>query len=138
MIGAVWRVSRSTVDARRAHAVAHLVAAVPTKRGPHTPLDDTSLVTEIRAVLGVSPFHTEGHRKVRVRLRARGIHVGKQRVLRLMRTHRLLAPTRRGHPHGNRAHAGTITTTKPNELWGTDATRFFTRQDGWCWVLRGD
>jgi hypothetical protein len=29
--------------------------------------------------------HSEGHRKVRVRLRQRGVHVGKARVLRLMR-----------------------------------------------------
>lgn len=131
MICAVWRVSRSTVYAHRAHPV----AAVPTKRGPRTPLDDARLVTEIRAVLAASPFHTEGHRKVRCRLRACGVSVGKHRVLRLMRAHRLLAPTRRGHTHGDRAHAGTITTARPNELWGTDATRFSTRQDGWCWFF---
>lgn len=131
MICAVWRVSRSTVYARRALRP----AAIGTKRGPRTPLDDATLVTEIRAVLAASPFHTEGHRKVRFRLRARGIRVGKQRVLRLMRMHRLLAPARRGHARGDRAHGGTITTTRPNELWGTNATRFSTQQDGWCWFF---
>lgn len=89
----------------------------------------------MRAVLTESPFHTEGHRKIRARLRARGIRVGARRVLRLARQHRLLAPTRRLHARGDRAHAGTITTTRPDELWGTDATRFWTRQEGWCWFF---
>ncbi|MGH7645654.1 MAG: IS3 family transposase, partial [Gemmatimonadales bacterium] len=85
--------------------------------------------------MAASPFHTEGHRKVRVRLRPRGIRVGKQRVLRLMREAHLLTPTRRRHVHGDRAHAGRITTSRPDELWGTDATKFSTRRDGWCWFF---
>jgi putative transposase len=72
---------------------------------------------------------------VRVRLRVRGILVGKARVLRLMREGRLLAPTRRGLAHGDRTHAGTIQTHRPDELWGTDATLFYTRRDGWCWFF---
>jgi transposase InsO family protein len=98
-------------------------------------VDDAALLAEIRGVLAASPFHTEGHRKVRVRLRARGIRVGKARVLRLMREGRLLAPTRHGHEHGDRTHAGTIITHRPDELWGTDATLFSTRRDGWCWFF---
>ena len=106
------------------------------KRGPRTLQDDATVLAAIRAVLTESPFHTEGHRKVRVRLRPRGIQVGKNRVLRLMREGRLLAPTRRhSHVHGDRAHTGRITTTHPDELWGTDATRFWTRQEGWCWFF---
>ncbi len=89
----------------------------------------------IREVLTTSPFHSEGHRKVRVRLRQRGVRVGKARVLRLMRVHGLLAPTRPGHVHGDPAHAGRITTDRPDELWGTDATCFWTEQDGWCWFF---
>jgi len=89
----------------------------------------------IRTVLAASPFHTEGHRKVRVRLRARGVRVGKARVLRLMRAGRLLAPTRHGPAHGDRTHAGRITTQRPDELWGTDATLFYTQRDGWCWFF---
>jgi putative transposase len=105
------------------------------KRGPRTPLDDAALAEEIRAVLQASSFHTEGHRKVRARLRAKGIRVGKERVRRLMRAANLLAPTRRRHAHGDRAHAGMIITTLPNELWGTDATKFWTRREGWCWFF---
>src|SRR6059036_2940933 len=52
-----------------------------------------------------------------------------------MRLHGLLAPRRLGPPNGDPAHAGTITTTHPDEMWGTDATRFYTEQDGWCWFF---
>jgi len=105
------------------------------KRGPRTPLDDATLLAAIRGVLQASPFHGEGHRKVRVRLRPRGIRVGKNRVLRLMRQAHLLVPTRRAHARGDRAHAGTIRTTRPDELWGTDAARFYTQREGWCWFF---
>ena len=52
-----------------------------------------------------------------------------------MRQHQLLAPRRLGPPNGDPAHAGTITTTRPDEMWGTDATRFYTEADGWCWFF---
>lgn len=150
MVCAVWRVARSTLYARRVESALNGDApndaqsrdrgmgrdrSTPAKRGPPTPLDDAALVAEIRAVLAASPFCTEGHRKVRARLRPRGIRVGKARVLRLMRENRLLVPTRRDHERGDRAHAGTIITARPDELWGTDATRFWTRQEGWCWFF---
>jgi putative transposase len=124
MICATWRVARSSVYARQAiKPSGELPPSEPRKRGPRTAVGDEALVIAIRQVLESGPFHTEGHRKVR-RLRARGIHAGKHRVLRLMRRHRLLAPTRAGRPHGDRAHSGTIKTSRPNELWGTHATRF--------------
>lgn len=128
-----WRVARSSVYAARArvspgHDALH-------RRGPRTEQSDAALVVEIRSALTASPFAGEGHRKVRARLLQRGIRAGKARVLRLMRLHRLLAPTRRGHPHGDRAHRGTIIPARPDELWGTDATRFYTRRDGWCWFF---
>lgn len=133
MICGVWRLSRSTVYARRQRC------GEPTrpnrKRGPKTALSDDAVLAGIREVLDASPFHTEGHKKVRARLKVKGIVVGRGRVLRLMREHRLLAPHRRRHAHGDRAHTGTIVTERPNELWGTDATRFYTRQEGWCWFF---
>lgn len=128
-----WRVARSTVYARRSRPVS--VKQQQSKRGPRTAVSDCEVVAAIRLVLEESRFHTEGHRKVRVRLRPRGICVGKSRVLRLMREHRLLAPHRRRHAHGDRTHSGTIQTERPDEMWGTDATRFWTRQEGWCWFF---
>ena len=133
MICDVWRVSRSSVYLARDRDVSEVPEAK--KRGPKTKLTDEELVEKIREVLAESDFLGEGHRKVTFRLRPKGIRVGKNRVLRLMREHGLLAPVRRGHPRGDRSHSGRITTDEPNELWGTDATRFYTKQDGWCWFF---
>src|ERR1700730_17154479 len=131
MVCSIYRVPRATVYAQTAAAV----DVEPGKRGPRTSGTDADLVAAIRTVLAETPFHGEGHRKVRVRLRALGWRVGKNRVLRLMRAHGLLAPQRAGHPHGDPAHAGTITTERPNVMWGTDATRFYTEHEGWCWFF---
>ena len=105
------------------------------KRGPKTSISDAALLTEIRAVLAACPFHGEGYRKVRARLAHRGYAASGKRVLRLMRAHSLLAPRRLGPPNGNPAHDGTITTERPDVMWGTDGTRFYTEQDGWCWFF---
>jgi len=132
----VWRVARSSAYA--ASAVAGGAAGTaPGKRGPHTAISDADLVDHIREVLAHTPFHGEGYRKVWARLRfgEDPVVVGKQRVLRLMRRHQLLAPTRTGHPHGPKAHDGHIITDAPNVMWGTDGTRFFTEQEGWCWLF---
>ena len=134
LICEVWRVARSTVYAVRDRAVETLTVE-PKKRGPKTKLSDDELLVEIRLVLKESDFLGEGHRKVRARLRPKGIRVGKNRVLRLMRENGLLVPVKRGRPRGDRSHSGRITTDVPNELWGTDATRFYTKRDGWCWFF---
>jgi transposase InsO family protein len=80
--------------------------------------------------LEASPFPGEGYRKVWARLRHSGIRTSPRRVLRLMRAHQLLAPTRQGHPHGPKAHDGTIIPAQVDTLWGTDMTATFTREDG--------
>ena len=108
-------------------------AAAAAKRGPKTATSDAELVVAIRQVLSETPFHGEGHRKVRTRLRLLGYRAGRARVLRVMREAGLLAPQHSGLPHGDPAHTGTITTARPNVMWGTDATRFYTERDGWCW-----
>jgi transposase InsO family protein len=130
----VLRVPRSTLYAAR-DAVFERAPAPPGKRGPKTKATDGEIVAAIRAVLAATPFHGEGYRKVRARLAHRGLAIGGKRVLRLMRQHQLLAPRRLGPPNGNPAHDGTIVTTRPNEMWGTDATRFYTEDDGWCWFF---
>jgi transposase InsO family protein len=131
MICTTYRLARSSV-----YATAPAVSAeAPGKRGPKTPVADDALVAEIRAVLAACPFHGEGYRKVRARLAHRGYAASGKRVLRLMRAHSLLAPRRLGPPNGNPAHDGTITTERPDVMWGTDGTRFYTEQDGWCWFF---
>ena len=77
-------------------------------------------------MLAASPFHGEGHRKVWARLRWAGVRTSKRRVLRLMREHGLLAPSRVGSPRGPRAHDGTIIPETVDTLWGTDLTTTWT------------
>ena len=131
MICESYRLGRSSVYAARPAAARQAIG----KRGPKTAIGDAELVEEIRTVLAACPFHGEGYRKVRARLAHRGYPVSGKRVLRLMRAHGLLAPRRLGPPNGNPAHDGTITTDRPDVMWGTDGTRFYTEQDGWCWFF---
>jgi transposase InsO family protein len=133
MVCELFRVPRSTVYA--VGAVSPEPSSPPRKRGPRTRWSDEEVLAGIRQVLQESRFVTEGHRKVRVKLRCLGMRIGKNRVLRIMRENQLLAPCRRRHEHGDRTHSGRIQTDRPNELWGTDAARFYTRRDGWCWFF---
>jgi transposase InsO family protein len=134
MVCEVYRRARSSVYAWRERGLAS-EEVHHRKRGPRTRWTDAEILSGIRQILAVSPFHGEGHRKVRVRLRPLGMRVGKNRVLRIMRENGLLAPTRRRANHGDRAHGGRIRTDRPNEIWGADATRFYTRRNGWCWFF---
>ena len=63
-----------------------------------------------------------------------GVRTGRKRVLRIMRAHALLSPhrTRRGL---GLVHDGTIITDAPGIMWGTDRTRVFTVEQGWCWIF---
>jgi transposase InsO family protein len=47
-----------------------------------------------------------------------------------MRQHGLQAPQRVDHPHGPKAHDGTIITERPDEVWGTDMTTTVTTDEG--------
>ena len=121
----VWGVTRSTLYWQR-----HGASAPSARRGPVGPCADDELVAHIRRILETSSFPAEGYRKVWARLRHTGIRTSPRRVLRLMRAHHLLAPTRQGHPHGPKAHDGTIIPTYVDTMWGTDMTATFTRQEG--------
>ena len=125
-VGRAWEVARATVYATKGRAAAP--AAPPPGRGPQPRWSDETLLAEIRAVLAAAPFLGEGHRKVWARLRWQGVRTSKARVLRLMRGAQLLAPTRAGHAHGPKAHDGTITTGRPDQMWGMDATSCLTRE----------
>lgn len=126
---------RSTIYAQQARESAKVVPLHPQRRGPKPKMSDTDLLTAIRADLEASPFTGEGHRKVWARLRIlRGIRVSRARVLRLMRENALLSPHRRPQGLPN-LHDGTITTDRPNEMWGTDGIRIETVDEGWVWVF---
>ncbi|WHZ20984.1 MAG: Mobile element protein [Nitrospira sp.] len=130
-----WGLSRSTCDQQCPRA--KTPPATPSKRGPKTLSPDTVLTEYIRQVLVTSPFLGEGHRKVWARLRARGIRTSKPRVLRLRRQANLLAPSRVPRVVGPRGHDGTITTERPNQMWGTDATSTVTVEAGAVTVFVG-
>ena len=124
----LWGAARATLYRHRAPT-----RAEPRQRpGPPGPMLDAALTERIRAVLSGSPFHgawaakrTE-HRKVWARLRHGGVRTSKHRVLRLMREHGLLAPSRVGSPRGPRTHDGTIISNALDTMWGTDMTTTWT------------
>ena len=120
----IWRLSRATLYRHRQPPACE----PPRRRGPIGPMADIELVAAIRAVLADSPFHGEGHRKVWARLRMRGVRTSRRRVLRLMRQHGLLAPSRAGSPRGPRSHDGTIIPDAVDTMWGTDMTTTWTEQ----------
>ena len=126
-VAAVWDLSRSTYYARR-HRRAHPIEF--RKRGPRTAWSDEALTERIREQIAASPFSGEGHRKVWARLRVAGVRTSKARVLRLMRQAQLLAPQRQAQPVFEKPHSGTITTDRPNRMWGIDATATVTLEDG--------
>ena len=133
----IWRTSRSTLYAQRTASMAWAYSCPSSlaKRGPQGPCSDTELVDHIRDVLAASPFHGEGYRKVWAKLRFAGIRTSKERVRRLMREQGLQAPQRTGHPHGPKAHDGTIITEQPDVMWGTDATTTITLEEGQAYVF---
>ena len=110
----VWGTARATV-------YRHRVPAGPEPRrrpGPVGPMPDAGLLERIRGVLSASPFHGEGHRKIWARLRFAGLRTSRHRVLRVMREHGLLAPSRVGSPRGPRNHDGTIIPETIDTMWG--------------------
>src|SRR5262249_30990653 len=113
----VWGIARSTLSWQR-----HEHTMPDARRGPLGPWTDDELVDHSRRLLEASPFPGEGYRKVWARRRHRGLRTSPRRVLRLRRVHQLLAPTRQGHPHGLKAHDGTIMPAQGDTLWGTDRT----------------
>ena len=129
----VLEFARSTIYAQQ--QAAKVVALHPVRRGPKPKVSDADLLDAVRADVAASPFTGEGPRKVWARLRLlRHIRVSRARVLRLMREHALLSPYRR--PQGAPTlHDGTITTLRPNAMWGTDGIRLETVDEGWVWVF---
>lgn len=120
----IWRCGRATVYR---HRQAETRPSPPRRRpGPLGPMSDTALAGRIARLLADSPFHGEGYRKVWARLRYAGVRTSPRRVLRVMREHGLLAHQRPGSPRGPRAHDGTITCKRVDEMWGTDMTAVVT------------
>jgi len=131
----VWSFPRSSFYSKRHGTDQTIQPHDAKKRGPKTKISDGRLLGAIKTDLKDSPFQGEGHRKVWARLRIlKGIRVGKDRVLRIMRENNILSP-RRVRQGAGKTHDGTITTTAPNIMWGTDGVRVFTVEEGWVWIF---
>jgi putative transposase len=125
-VTAVWNLARSSFYAARQR---ERHPREPQKRGPKV-LSDGELVAEIRELLAQPIFTGEGYRKIWARLRFKGVRTSKDRVLRLLREQQWLSPSRQPEPAPSNPHEGTIVTTTPDQMWGTDATATFTEQEG--------
>jgi transposase InsO family protein len=127
-------VSRAMVYRQRAPRNAANEARAPRRPGPEGACSDTELLGHIRTVIEASPFSGEGYRKIRARLRARGVRSAARRVCRIMRENDLLAPRRPvqrdAHPHD-----GTIVTDRVGQVRGTDMTRTVTTAQGRAYVF---
>lgn len=125
----VWNAPRSTVFYRRQEQ------PEPQRRGPKPIIPDEALLAMVREDLVASPWREEGHRKPFYRLKhERKVRVSAKRVLRLMRENHLLSPNRA--PKGEaKTHDGSITTNKPLEMWGTDATTAQVVKEGTVWIF---
>lgn len=123
----VWKIPRATACRHRS-----AIDAPPpsnAKRGPKGVLSDQQILEAIRTVLEQPDFLGEGYRKIWARLRHQlGIRTASRRVLRIMREHDLLAPTRAGVPRGPVEHDGTIVTERPDQMWAIDATGCLTAE----------
>jgi len=125
-VTAVWSLARSSFYAARQR---EQHPREPQRRGPKV-LSDEELVAEIRELLAQPIFTGEGYRKIWARLRFKGVRTSKDRVLRLLREHQLLSPSRQPEPGRSNPHEGTIVTTAPDQMWGTDGTVTFTDAEG--------
>ncbi|APT30070.1 integrase [Methylobacterium phyllosphaerae] len=124
----IWRVSRATVHRYLSPPRSEAALDPAWRLGPVGAMPDTALLLRIRAILTCSPFHGAGHRKVWARLRMKRVRTSKRRVLRLMRAHDLLAPTRVGTPRGPRNHDCPIIPEWVDTMWGTELTTTWTAE----------
>lgn len=101
----------------------------PAKCGPKV-LSAEELLAEIRKLLEAQVFSSEGYRRFWTRFRQQGTRTSNDDVLGLPRQHQFLLPAWRAGTPTTHQHEGTIGTTAPNRMWGTDATQTATEQDG--------
>jgi putative transposase len=130
MVCKVWNFPRSSFYHSRKTS-----QKVKDKRGKRPKVSDDELLKAIVDDISNSHFHGEGHRKVHARLkRFQELAVGRNRVLKAMKTNNLLSPYRCEQGKG-KPHDGRISTDDPNVMWGTDAAKVFTLEDGWVWFF---
>lgn len=130
MICAVWKFPRSSF-----YHTQKRTSSRKSSRGKKPEISDDRLLEAIKEDIEKSCFQGEGHRKIHARLRRfKKFNVGRNRVLSIMKKNKLLSP-HRSQKIKEHLHDGRITTDHPNEMWGTDAAKIFTLEDGWVWFF---
>ena len=131
-----WERSRSALYARRARVRRPERGDGPGRRGPTPALSGAQLLAAIRSDLVRSPFQGEGHRKVSRAAADPRRHPGlaDAGVAGDARAGATLAASSRLQGE-MKAHDGTIVTSAPDVMWGTDGVRVFTADDGWVWTF---
>lgn len=128
MVCKAWRFPRSSFYHEQK-------AKVKCPQGKKPLVQDQELLEAIHECIKESPFLGEGHRKIHAQLkRTKAIFTGRNRVLKIMKSNHLLSPYR-SKQGVSKPHDGRITTDKPNDMWGTDAAKIFTIEDGWVWFF---
>lgn len=104
------------------------------KRGPKTVIDDEQLLQLVKNKIKDLPFYQVGYKKLFLYLRKDGIHVGKERIRRLMNKKNMLLKSPSGTGTA-RIHDGRLIEDEPNKTWATDGKKFYTQKEGWCWFF---
>ncbi len=130
MVCKVWKFPRSSF-----YHTEKIMHNGTKRRGRRQNVSDNDLLEAVKKDIKDSHFQGEGHRKIHARLRRFGdLQVGRNRVLDIMRDNNLLSPYRSENGE-KKSHDGRITTDAPNIMWGTDAAKVFTVEDGWVWFF---
>jgi putative transposase len=114
---------------------AKVVPLHPARRGPKPKVSDADLLAAIRADLDGLALHRRGAPQGlgATAHSARPPRLPQPRAAPDAREPVALAHRR---PQGAPVlHDGTITTDRPNEMWGTDGIRIETVDEGWVWVF---
>jgi len=94
--------------------------------GPKPIFTDAKVLEAVKGYLKAPDFYLEGYKKIHKRLVKKGIKVAKERLRRILSEANLLChQNKREHPQVS-DHDGSITTERPNELWGMDVKEFKT------------
>jgi transposase InsO family protein len=105
------------------------------RRGPKPPVPDEVIEQEVKGVIWDPDYLDYGYRRVWAILRFdRNLVVGQKRIQRIMQRHEWQCKTpHHNAPRGQRE--GTVEKPMSNMMWGTDGTKFWTEEDGWCWLF---
>jgi transposase InsO family protein len=131
MICKVFTISRATWYRLQKEAPRRIAQ----RRGPVPPVSDEVIEEAIKGVIWDPDFLEYGYRRVWAVLRFdQNIVVGQKRIQKLMQRNRWQCVTpRHGAPRGH--HDGTVEQPASNLMWGTDGTKFWTDEEGWCWLF---